>query len=185
MAWTPRTWWRTASCEPQVPARSWSCPGILFRKPLYCKAEVERTTWGMRDKEALAQDSPGRGGGSCVTSLGEGVGCLEVDAAGTASCFASLGGVGSSRARWTPGSELWVSSPPAQPESRRSCSVAVMYINLNAALVGDVSCLLWTSETPLSPAVSFPVGAWLLLALDSQCCTKPLRNLQGAGLGAS
>lgn len=149
---------------------------------------IARQRWrGLRGGCGTRRPRPGtpRGGGSHVTSLGEGVGLLETDTAGTASCFASLGGVGSSRARWTPGSELWVSSPPAQPESRRSCSVAVMYINLNAALVRDVSCLLWTSETPLSPAVSFPVGAWLLLALDSQCCTKPLRNLQGAGLGAS
>lgn len=101
--------------SPRVPG---AALGSFSENHFICKAEVERTTWGMRDEEALAWDSPGRGRGSRVTSLGGGMGRLEVDAAGTASGFASLGGVGGSRARWTPGSELWVSSPRAQPESR-------------------------------------------------------------------
>lgn len=127
MAWTPRTWWRTASCEPQVPARSRSCLGILFRKPLYCKAEVERMTWGCRTRRPRPGTPRGGAGGrgSRVTSLGAGLGRLEADAAGTASCFASLCGVGSSRARWTPGGELWVSTCTAgvAPKLQRRCYV--------------------------------------------------------------
>lgn len=178
MAWTPRTWWRTASCEPQVPARSRSCPGILFRKPLYLQGRGGEDDVGDAGRGGPGPGFPGAGQGEPCDQPRRGNGTL-----GGGRCWHCL----------------WIRQPrrrggfkgTVDPGKRAlglksTCTTGVAlklqrrcYVHKSERIPGERCVrLLWTSETPLSPGMSFPVGAWLPLALDSQCCTKPLRNLQ-------